>query len=166
MNTFVLHTDTIASVQSHVDKHVVKMPIETAQLCCTALYLRFRIETPYKPVYQFHPCTKWAETSFWNWSWLWEYGILLCDEYSYRYGRVHATREVFSWLRGAVKPLIGSFTGDQTEHPKCVTEPYKRYDTVTAYRLYYLHTKNRLHAWKNRPVPSWIEDATWAQQLD
>jgi hypothetical protein len=166
MNTFVLHTDPAIAAKYHVDKHVVKMPTETAQILCTSLYTQFHIKTPYKPVYIYHPCTRWAGQSFYNWDWLWRYGLELCYEYEYRYTREHAAKQVLFWLSGAVKPLSLNWPGDPTEHPKCVTEPYKRYDTVTAYRLYYLYTKNRLHAWKNRPVPPWISDTSWTNNLD
>ena len=36
MNIFVLDRDLVKSAQAHVDKHIVKMPLETAQLLCTA----------------------------------------------------------------------------------------------------------------------------------
>jgi hypothetical protein len=36
MNIFILDRDLVKSAQAHVDRHIVKMPLETAQLLCTA----------------------------------------------------------------------------------------------------------------------------------
>ena len=39
MNLFYLDEDLDKSAQYHVDKHIVKMPLEAAQLLCTAVWV-------------------------------------------------------------------------------------------------------------------------------
>ena len=54
MNIFILDTDHSTSALYYVDKHVVKMPLETAQMLCTALSAT-GIVTPYKATHKNHP---------------------------------------------------------------------------------------------------------------
>ena len=94
MNIFYLHDDPIYCAQMHCDKHVVKMILEYAQLLSTAHH---EIDgTPsidcYKPTHKNHPSAIWARNSRNNYRWLWWLLYGLQDEYTYRYGKVHATQ--------------------------------------------------------------------------
>ena len=65
MNIFALDNDVKVAAQWHVDKHVVKMPLETAQMLCTARHeLGEKPESiPYKVAHKNHPCTIWCRNS-------------------------------------------------------------------------------------------------------
>ena len=39
MNLFYLDEDLDKCAEYHVDKHIVKMPLEVAQICCTAVWV-------------------------------------------------------------------------------------------------------------------------------
>ena len=39
MNLFYLDKDLDKAAQFHVDKHIVKMPLEAAQILCTTIYI-------------------------------------------------------------------------------------------------------------------------------
>lgn len=39
MNLFYLDEDLDKAAQYHVDKHIVKMPLEAAQILCTTIYI-------------------------------------------------------------------------------------------------------------------------------
>ncbi|MEK9894850.1 MAG: hypothetical protein VW518_00305, partial [Burkholderiaceae bacterium] len=39
MNIFVLDKDLDKCAEYHVDKHIVKMPLEVAQILCTAIWV-------------------------------------------------------------------------------------------------------------------------------
>ena len=84
MNIFVLDYNPKRAAQMQCDKHVVKMPLETAQILCSA----FEPGTaPYKRTHYNHPCSVWGRESKVNYKWLIEHGLALSDEYTYRYGK-------------------------------------------------------------------------------
>ena len=102
MNIFVLDKDINTSAQYHPNKHIVKMPLETAQLLCTA-YIELNKEINsiktninyyennkikevvnlYKSTHKNHPCTLWVKHSFGNFKWTIEHGLALCAEYKF-----------------------------------------------------------------------------------
>ena len=174
MNIFYLHTDRHMNASYHVDQHVRKMAIETAQMLCTNLRVRFGVEAPFdgperlhRPAYINHPCTEWVGETFDNFVWTWMFGTALCDEFLYRFGKEHGVREVYSTVlshQQMYQENWGNVSG-MTDRPKCVAPEFKRFDTMTAYRLQYLAKKRRLFEWTARPVPHWIEDTSWVKEL-
>lgn len=172
MNIFYLDTDRHVSVSYHVDRHVMKMPIETTQMLSTVLRERFNVVAPtegtgkiYKSVYVTHPCTRWVGETHNNFIWTWLFGVALCDEYTHRYGKVHACRQVLDTIFD-LTPKADSWTYNGiTYRPKCVRAEFKQFDTVTAYRLQYITTKARLHSWTNREVPDFVQDQSWAKEV-
>lgn len=151
MNLFVLDTDLSLNAQYHVDRHVVKMPLEAAQIASTVLRGR-GTETKYKPTHAKHPCTLWAGATDANLDWTIQYGLALCKEYTFRYGKTHGCESVLMDLAQFGRASRGSLTA----HAQAMPEAFKRPDAVSAYRAYYIGEKQRLFAWKNRPTPDWI----------
>ena len=96
MNIFYLDENPVIASQYHLDKHIVKMPLETAQILCTIHWTKGK-EAPYKPTHLKHPCTLWVGESIKNYDWVCELGIALCKEYTYRYGKVHKCEEIINW---------------------------------------------------------------------
>jgi len=179
MNIFVLHDDPEVCARYHVDKHVVKMIVESAQMLSTVMRERANIDFGYKSCYINHPCTRWAGETFGNWHWLLKLGIWLGREYTHRFGKRHATSDVLLGVRDHMHrmsnrlpvqyvPKFGPFLacnnrgtvlGDDSGMSPfyaCVSERFKKYDPVTAYRLYYYFQKVRLHKWTKRGVPPFI----------
>ena len=65
MNIFYFNEDPVIAAKSQPDKMLVKMPLETAQMLCTAHRLLDGDEYAdsvglYKKAYMNHPCTIWA----------------------------------------------------------------------------------------------------------
>lgn len=165
MNVFVIDKDATEAARLAVDRHVVKMCLETAQILCTAM-ARHGIEGQYKPTHGKHPCVLWAGDSSANFAWLVRHGLALCDEYQYRYGRVHKCRAVIMACKRAV-PVIHTImvrsggATEMTDWPQAMPDAYKvAGDAVAAYRNYYRHGKKHLHKWTERSVPEWIEEGT------
>ena len=74
MNIFVLDKDPKKAATQQIDKHIVKMPLESAQMLCAALARHGREDTPYKATHKNHPCTLWAGESQGNFRWLVKHG--------------------------------------------------------------------------------------------
>ena len=110
MNIFALSSDPHEAARWAIDKHVIKMVLETAQILSTVSW-RYGVEAPYRPTHAQHPCTLWAGETIANWHWLLEHGLALADEYARRYGREHKSRAVIEWaaLHGG-RPAEGDLT--------------------------------------------------------
>jgi hypothetical protein len=154
MNIFILdnpqNVDLVA--QSHCDKHVSKMILESAQMLCTATW-DSGYTAPYKAVHQKHPCTLWAGASQENWLWLKELTLKLNEEFCWRYGRSvnHKSADVVKTMS---TPDTLPLTSDLLR-PQCMPEEYKvNQDPVSAYRKYYLGEKH-FAMWTKRKEPEW-----------
>jgi len=160
MNIFYLSESPQESALMHNDKHCVKMILESAQMLCTAHRVLDGDDKcdgmfMYKEAHKNHPSTIWARKNCYTYKWLFDLFEALCDEYTYRYGKLHATdlklREVLRELPNKI-PMIEEHL---TEPPQCMPDEYKSLDTVEAYRKYYMGEKSHFCSWKKRPTPTW-----------
>ena len=149
MNIFVLDNDIQKCVQYTVNRHVVKMVLETAQLLCSPFE-----KAPYKRTHYNHPCAVWSRSSKENYKWLIEYGLALSSEYTYRYEKVHKSSEVIKWCKDNVDLLDLEDKG-LTLFAQAMPEEYRHSDPVIAYRMYYIHDKQHIAHWKKRDIPWW-----------
>ena len=152
MNIFILDPDVSEASKFHCDKHVVKMPLETAQMLCTA-HSKFTSDAPYKPTHKNHPCNLWLLQSIDNYRWLVNLGLELCKEYSYRYGKIHKCEAIIKWCKNN-EPNIPSI--GLTDFALAMPDEFKTDCAIESYRNYYKHAKNHLHTWKNRNKPEWL----------
>lgn len=158
MNIFFLDYDPIRCAQYHVDKHVIKLPLETAQLLCTCLHLN-NISSPYKPTHVNHGTAKWVRECRENFEWTIDIGLALSQEYTFRYGKTHACHHIIKYCQEHAPALKKNgkptkpYYAFQTYLDQCFNE-----DPVLAYRNYYNVAKQHLFNWKNRPTPDWILD--------
>lgn len=151
MNIFILDYDFDINAQYYVDKHVVKMPLEYAQLLSAAVRLS-GFDAGYRLTHKNHPCTKWARESIDNFMWLKKLAEAVGKEYTYRYGRVHKSTIVARELPIPTDlPIKGL-----TKFAQAMPNQYKNEDVVTAYRNYYIGEKAHLFSWKKRDIPKWI----------
>lgn len=163
MNIFILDWDVKRCAQYHVDKHVVKMILETAQLLCGVHHMTDQVPTkyptstlqvPYKLSHKNHPCAVWARQSLSNYLYLCELGLELCYEYTYRYGKRHKSQDVIEWCL-INKPQIKDI--GFTEPAKAMPDEYKVKSVVESYRNYYCGAKSGFASWKGREVPMWFD---------
>lgn len=159
MNIFVLDKSPEQAAQYHCDKHVVKMPLETAQMLC-AVHWRYGNEPPYALSHPNHPCTLWAGQTVENYRWLVRLGLALCSEYTHRYGKRHGSERVIQLLK--LPPLRLTARGF-TAFAKAMPEQYITHDTVESYRTYYQFEKARICTWTQRSIPPFMLEAV--QQL-
>jgi hypothetical protein len=154
MNIFILDYDVKKCAKYHVDKHVVKMILETAQLLCGVHWV-VNSEAPYKLSHKNHPCSIWARESLTNYLYLCELGLELCYEYTYRYGKKHKSQQVIEWCIEN-KPNIKDI--GFTEPAKAMPDEYKVKSVVESYRNYYQGAKSGFANWKNREIPEWFNN--------
>jgi hypothetical protein len=161
MNIFFLDYDVKKCAQYHVDKHVVKMILETAQLLCGVHHVTAHdtahdtAHVPYKLSHKNHPCSIWTRKSLSNYLYLCELGLELCEEYTYRYGKRHKSQDVIEWclINKPNIPDIGF-----TEPAMAMPDEYKVKSVIQSYRNYYMGAKSGFAVWKNREKPFWFEE--------
>jgi hypothetical protein len=188
MNIFYLDPDPITCAQQHVDKHVVKMIIEYAQLMSTAHRVldgeewmgrsitgrgvkrwfhpdASMNEHLYKACHVNHPSAKWVRESMANYNWLYELWINLCEEYTYRYDKEHLTRTKLEYflllppMNISEKPFTQP-TPAMAQYPHCIVEG----DSVTSYRQFYWEDKYSFAKWTKRDVPKWWKKYEWERK--
>lgn len=163
MNIFWLDEDLQTCARMHNNSHCIKQILEYAQLLSTAHHVLDGDESPikdkiYKQTHKNHPCAVWVRESYENYSQLWSLLDSLCEEYTYRYGKIHKVeRELldYLWDIPSNTPTINS-----TPKPVCMPDECKIYvdgtlDVVRSYRNYYNTRKQHIASWKNRDVPEW-----------
>lgn len=169
MNIFYLDHDTKVCASQHNDKHVVKMILEYAQLLSTAHHiiddslkhvedkrgLKFyldRFDAIYKPTHINHPSAVWVRANVENYFWLYELWLDLLDEYTHRYGKVHASARLRKWL--SVSPFHIP-DGKFYEPTQAMPDEFKSESSIDAYRRYYVTAKQHLAKWTKRNMPAW-----------
>lgn len=158
MNIFAVHRCPTKSARALPDKLIVKMPLETAQMLCTA----HRELSPadycddfnlYKPAFVNHPCTIWARQTHENYRWLLLHFVGLCEEYTKRYDKYH-----LSWTKlwdGLARFPMDIQEGGLTNFAQAMPNEYKHRDHITAYRQYMIAEKHYAKWEKGTPKPTW-----------
>ena len=165
MNLFILSENQEECVKLMMDKHIIKIILEAAQMLST----NKRILDPenlheyndivYKQTHMNHPVTKWVRESFQNWCWT----IKLCEEmhrewqYRYNHHKQHKSFIIIEYLRDNPPPLSNFIKNEFTKFALAMPDEYKTTSPVESYRNYYNSPdKKKIASWKNRPVPEWF----------
>lgn len=178
MNIFYLSHSPVESAQWMVDRHVVKMILESAQLLSTAhryldgvefvgksktgrkktsWVLKDERETVlYEATHINHPSAVWVRKSVENYLWLVEHFHALGKEYTYRYGKTHKCfTSNLSYMLSSPPNNLREY--NMTLMPSAMADEYKiGISPIENYRNYYKNGKKHLHSWKNRQPPDWI----------
>ena len=158
MNIFYFDECPVVSAEAQPDKMLVKMPLETAQMLCTAHRVLDGDEYAdehglYKEAYKNHPCTIWARESRGNYEWLYIHFLALAMEYTYRYGKEHLS---YTKLHEPLEKHPDNIhRGDMTPLAQAMPDEYKNDNPVVAYRDYVIHEKHYAKWEKNREKPKW-----------
>ena len=179
MNIFYIDKDPVQAAQWMVDKHVVKMILESAQLLSTAHRLldgreiegksktgrkarRWVLADAREPVLYSathinHPSAVWCRKSVENYNWLADHLHALLGEYTYRYEKKHKVEGDLSYMLMSPPKNLEEY--DMTVMPSAMADEYKiSDDPIINYRNYYKLGKERMHAWKKRQPPEWINE--------
>ena len=185
MNIFYLDNDPVEAARAHLDKHVVKMILEYAQLLCTAhriidgtqviekkyvngsLPARYRNvkrwkldderdELLYTATHVNHPSAIWARQTSCNYEWLYKLFCATCDEYTYRYGKVHLTDTKLRDILKQHPKNIGRSKIFVGPTPAMPDECKVIGDHLASYKKYYIDKKADMAKWTNREPPDWF----------
>ena len=178
MNIFYIDADPVQAAEWMVDKHVVKMILESAQLLSTAhRYLDgrevegksasgrkarrwilddAREKVLYQATHINHPSAVWCRESVENYNWLVDHFFALMAEYTYRYGKQHKCFGELSYMLQSPPKNLEKY--EMTKMPSAMAEEYViSDDPIINYRNYYKLGKVSMHNWKNREAPAWIK---------
>jgi len=136
MNIFYLDKNPDEAAKQQINKHVVKMILESAQMLCTA-HREFGDENDslYKRTHLNHPSCVWVRQSTQHYTWLYKHMLALGKEYTRRYGRTHLTiTKMKELLRNPPKSMKDNGFSNP---PQCMPDEYKNNCTVKAYQSYY-----------------------------
>ena len=184
MNVFALNENPELAAQEQCDKHIPKMTVESGQMLSTAhrlldgvMQLRpsksgktkvkyYRLPdnqmevTLYKNVHGAHPCTIWSMQTSENYKWHYKHFIALCDEYTFRFGKIHKTdiqlRYPLSILpKNIPEGPLTPFPLAMKSNPECMFED----DPIKSYKLFYQTKQSRFKmAWeRGREKPDWFQ---------
>lgn len=189
MNLFYLDEDLDKCAEYHIDKHVTKMILETAQLLTTAIwvdkYIGYvprkltseelgvlkdvkrntpsidrRVFTRYLSTHENHPSAIWVRSSLENFSWTVCYANALNSEAIYRGYKEHASCVEVSRLPDPLNiPDIGF-----TPFALAMPDELKSDDAIASYRKFYMLDKAPFASWKVRGKPYWWDDNLVATQ--
>jgi len=124
---------------TRTEKGCIK-PIITNQVC-------------YNETHVNHPSAKWARECNENYLWLYRLFIACADEYTKRYGKIHASKKLADFLSAAPKNIKSA---SRTEFYCAMPEQYiVPKDPVQSYRNFYIHDKSRFAKWTNATPPDW-----------
>ena len=179
MNIFALSRDPIECARMHFDRHVVKMCIEYSQLLATAhrvidgtvakfnhpkkgiidykYALAEETESPVMPLasHQNHPSNIWVRECTANYEWLYQLYLALGDEYTYRYGKVHASLRHADRLQYFPENI--TYSQKMTPFALAMPDEFKESNPISSYRKYIMYGKRPdLHVWTKRKRPSWF----------
>ena len=177
MNAFGLDRNYTVAAMLHNDKHVVKMNIEYCQLMSTAHRVldgeeyydktknnrrikRWRLDdvhmenTLYKASHINHPTNIWVRSTVGNYLWMYGLWESLAEEYTHRYGKVHASWEKLH--NELAMPPKNIPDGPFQEIPQAMPDDVKRDDFVEAYQEYFRIYNAHFSKWTNRPTPEFM----------
>lgn len=155
MNIFVLDENVRRAAQAHIDKHCVKMILETTQLLNNALIVGSPgYEPVYRQTHKNHPCSIWATESVRNFTWLSNLGLALCEEYTFRYSKIHKCQPILDQFSKLINTLTLPNV-EMTPYKLCMPDQYKVNDPIESYRNYYRGDKAYIAKWTKRSQPDW-----------
>lgn len=164
MNLFILSDNKELSAIYHTDKHIVKMPTETAQMLSFAYHLPtlWNKDKPdfimaFSKTHNLHPCSIWMQKSLSNWNYTAEFGLELYKEYQHRFNKPdkhQRARKIFEFALSN-PPQIADI--GLTKFAEAMPEESKIHPCpILNYRNYYRVWKNHIFKWSKRDTPDWI----------
>lgn len=124
----------------------------------------------YKPTHKNHPTSVWVRSSRYNFRWTAYLAFCLCEEYTLRYGKIHACEEMTKFFMKEWRLLAPIFEQTKavysskqipplcTPPPLAMPEQYHRQGLVSSYRAYYRGDKSSFAEWKYCEIPIFMKN--------
>jgi hypothetical protein len=163
VNFFYLDRDPKICAQNYCNKHIIKIPIEIAQIL-SKIHYELKSDIDYSTIYNNSRVVKntlgpylWALESYDNYIWTCQLSLELINEYKYRYNKSeHKTEKILLSLLGNPPELpkigITKFQGTN----KYDMFQYISNDSITCARYHYSEMKCENDKWTNRTIPVWF----------
>ena len=163
VNFFYLDQDPKICAQSYCNKHIIKIPIEIAQIL-SKIHYDLESSIDYSTIYNSSRVVKntlgpylWAIESYDNYIWTCRLGLELINEYKYRYNKIeHKTERILLSLLSNPPnlPKIGitKFRGTN----KYDMFQYISDDPIICAKYHYSEIKCENDKWTNRSIPIWF----------
>ena len=155
MNIFVTDYCPVASAINLDDSRVIKMVLETTQILHMCIKQTDTTIPLYRPTHIKHPVVLWAKKNTRNTWWLYQHGVALLQEYSHRFGKIHACTDRLFLLPIAKAGL--PFEWQNSARNKKLNLDFSHLPVVQGYREYLKvrwSTASRLK-WTDRNPPNW-----------
>jgi hypothetical protein len=164
VNFFYLDSNPQICAQYYCNKHVLKIPIEIAQIL-SKVHHELKSDINYNLVYKNSLVVKntlgpyiWAIESHENYLWTCNLGIELINEYKLRYNKEsHKTESILLFLRNNPPKLpkigITKFRGTN----KYDMFQYVSKDPIVCARYNYAEMKCNNDSWTKRNIPDWFK---------
>ena len=111
-----------------------------------------RPEKFYKQAHLNHPSTIWVRTTSANYEWMIIHSLALCEEYTHRYAKIHASQQVIEWCADNIPDIPAAA---MTKMPQCMPDEFKRECTIESYRRFYC-SKPRMR-YPTAKIPVWFQ---------
>jgi hypothetical protein len=161
MNLFVLDRMPRKAAEYNCDAHVRKIILESVEMLGYAFD-----KGHFKPWawlhksgrHLNHPMSLWVRDTKQNFDWTLQHAYALCEEFSYRFGKLHKCQGYLDWIASNL-PLSNLRDYEQTDWPRCFGD-YEEIvgeteNAVYDYRRYYMLAKRHLAKWTRREIPEW-----------
>jgi len=165
VNLFYLDRDTDRCARYYCDRHIVKIPIEIAQILSKIHHI-LKTDINYEKIYKNSSVVKptlgpyrWTLESLDNYTWTCKLGISLINEYKFRYGKEeHKTEKILIHLleNPPTIPQKGPTRFILTN--KVDMFQYISEDPVVCARYNYAELKCNNDKWSKRKPPEWYID--------
>lgn len=160
MNIFAVHDHPLIAARMLCDKHIVKMPTETAQMLSAVwcdVSERPALAYPPNKKVRNHICTRWVAASTENYAWLVAHGREMVEEHGRRYPQspLHRALVVLDSLR---HPPATVPSGPLAPFAQAMPPQYRGPDAIDAYRAYYIGEKLYMARWKTGQKPYWVPE--------
>jgi hypothetical protein len=130
------------------------MILEAAQMLSTAHFVLDGTQVGYKPTHKNHPCSIWIRETSENYKWTFEHFKALCDEYTFRTGKVHKTAELIQSL-GKLPTKIAK--GGRTPFAMAMPESFKKLGIFDQTKAYQAYMNDKFKEWRCREKPLAVE---------